>query len=114
MNNLMVVLQIIVAVAVYYVWTFRMANVIKEFNQFGLNELMRNIVGNSKISLSALLLLGIWFPIIVPYAAGFMAFFMLSAQYFHFKNSSPLVKRLPSFLFLTACIIIVLISLKTI
>jgi len=114
MNNLIVVLQIIVAISVYYVWTFRMANVIKEFNQFGLSDLIRNIVGTSKVSLATLLLLGIWFPLIVPYAAGFMAFFMLSAQFFHFKNSSPLVKRLPSFLFLTACIIIVLISLKTI
>lgn len=112
MNNLMIVLQIVVAVSVYYVWTFRMANVITEFKQFGLSDSMRNIVGTSKISVATLLLVGIWYLAIIPYAAGLMGFFMLSAQFFHFKNSSPLVKRLPSFLFLVACILIILTSLK--
>jgi hypothetical protein len=114
MNNLIVVLQIVVAVSVYYVWTFRMENVIKEFNQFGLSVSTRNIVGTSKISLATLLLAGIWFPSIVGYAAGLMGFFMLSAQFFHFKNDSPLIKRLPSSLFLIACLLITLISLKVI
>jgi DoxX-like family len=112
MNNLMIILQIVVAVSVYYVWTFRMANVITEFKQFGLSDSMRNIVGTSKISVATLLLVGIWCLAITPYAAGLMGFFMLSAQFFHFKNSSPLVKRLPSFLFLVACILIILTSLK--
>lgn len=112
MPNLAVVLQIVVAVSVYYVWTFRMTNVTKEFKQFGLNDSMRNIVGTSKISLATLLVVGIWFPLIVSYAAGLMGIFMLAAQFFHFKNASPLVKRVPSFLFLSACILIVLISLK--
>ena len=112
MSNLIIGLQIVVAISVYFVWTFRMENVIKEFNQFGLSASTRNIVGTSKISLATLLLVGVWFPSIVAFAAGLMGFFMLSAQFFHFRNSSPLIKRIPSLLFLIACLLIASASLK--
>ncbi len=114
MNNLIIGLQILVSLSVYYVWTFRMDNIIKEFNQFGLSTSVRNIVGTSKISLATLILVGIWFPSLVAYASLLMGFFMLSAQYFHFKNASPWVKRLPSLFFLMACLTIALASLKII
>ena len=50
MENLINLAQIIVATSVVYVWTFRFHNVIKEFEQFGLSDLTRNIVGVTKIS----------------------------------------------------------------
>ena len=62
MANLILLSQIVIAVSVYYVWIFRYFNVIKEFEQFGLSDVTRNFVGAAKISMSALLLVGIWFP----------------------------------------------------
>lgn len=108
MKIFVVGIQILVALSVDYVWTFRFHNVINEFKQFGLSDLARNLVGASKISLAALLLAGIWFPSIVLYASLLMGSFMLAAQYFHFKNKSAMQKRVPSFFLLIACIFLVM------
>lgn len=110
MENFITLAQIIVAVSVYYVWIFRYFNVIKEFNQFGLSDVIRNFVGASKISLSALLLTGVWFSDLVFIAAAGMAFFMICAQFFHFKAKNPFMQRLPSLLLLLLCVFIVMAS----
>ncbi len=110
MENFITLAQIIVAASVYYVWIFRYFNVIKEFNQFGLSDVIRNFVGASKISLSALLLAGIWFSDLVFIAAAGMAFFMICAQFFHFKAKNPFMQRLPSLLLLLLCVFIVMAS----
>ena len=96
MENLLTLSQIIVAVSVLYVWTFRFHNVLKEFKQFGLSDLTRNIVGATKISLATLLVAGIWHPSLVLIPSIFMGLLMVGAQYFHFKISNPLIKHLPS------------------
>ena len=101
-------LQVIVAVSVLYVWTFRYHNVIKEFKQFNLPDLTRNIVGAAKIALATSLLLGLCYPELVFPAAAGMGVFMGAAQYFHFSARNKLLQRLPSFLFLIACIIMAL------
>lgn len=110
MENFITLAQIIVAASVYYVWIFRYFNVIKEFNQFGLSDVTRNFVGASKISLSAWLLAGIWFSDLVFIAAAGMAFFMICAQFFHFKAKNPFIQRLPSLLLLLLSVFIVMVS----
>ena len=45
MQTLINLAQIIVAISVLYVWTFRFHNVLKEFEQFGISDLTRNLVG---------------------------------------------------------------------
>jgi hypothetical protein len=104
MTNLVLLAQIVVAASVYYVWIFRYFNVIKEFHQFGLSDLTRSFIGATKISLAALLLVGIWYPVIIPYASGLMGLLMIGAQYFHFKIKNPFIKHLPSLLLLILCI----------
>ena len=89
-----------VAASVAYVWTFRFHNVLKEFEQFGLSDLTRNIVGATKISLATLLVVGIWYSSLVLIPAILMAIFMIGAQYFHFKISNPFIKHLPSLILL--------------
>ena len=96
MENLINLSQIIVAISVVYVWTFRFHNVLKEFEQFGLSDLTRNIVGATKISLSTLLVVGIWYPSLVLIPSILMGLLMIGAQYFHFKISNPFIKHLPS------------------
>ncbi len=110
MKDLLIISQLIVAISVLFVWVFRFHNVEKEFKQFGLSITIRSAVGASKIALATLLLVGLCQPCYVFYSSIFMAFFMLSAQYFHFKLKNPLQQRIPSFIFLSLCVFIALQS----
>lgn len=114
MINYITVTQLVLAVSVLYVWIFRMDNIIKEFKQFGLSDLTRSAVGATKIALSTLLIVGIWFPSLVLVPSVMMGLIMIAAQYFHFKISNPFIKHLPSFLLLVLCVIITLATLDII
>lgn len=103
MENLSMLAQIAVALSVAFVWTFRYHNVIAEFKTFGLSDLTRNLVGVSKIALATLLVTGIWFPAVLLPASLLMAFFMISAQGFHFKIKNTFIKHLPSLILLVLC-----------
>ncbi|MDB0026815.1 DoxX family protein [Polaribacter sp.] len=100
MEKLINLSQIIVAISVVYVWTFRFYNVLKEFEQFGLSDITRNIVGATKISLATLLIVGIWYSSLVLIPSILMGLLMIGAQYFHLKISNPFIKRLPSLILL--------------
>ena len=102
----------VLALSVAYVWIFRFDNVVKEFKQFGLNDITRNFVGVSKIALATLLVAGIWHSSLVQIPAVLMGLFMISAQYFHFKIKNPFIKHLPSLLLLVLCAIIALGSIQ--
>ena len=112
MENITQLAQVTVAISVVYVWVFRYHNVVTEFKQFGLNDITRNAVGASKISLATLLITGIWFPSLVLIPAILMGLLMVSAQYFHFKIKNPLIKHLPSLLLLILCVFIIFNSMK--
>jgi uncharacterized membrane protein AbrB (regulator of aidB expression) len=109
MQYLTQTLQLIVAFSVFFVWTFRIHNVIKEFQLFGINEIQRSIIGVIKVALSTLLVVGVWYSDLVFIPACLMACFMLGAQYFHYTIKAALVKRLPSFVLLI-CSLIILIN----
>ncbi|RZK34589.1 MAG: hypothetical protein EOO61_13330 [Hymenobacter sp.] len=81
---------------IVYVWVWRFANIVKEFHQYGLSDLTRTVVGDTKIALATLLVAGLWYPALVPVPALIMAALMLAAQYFHFKVHNPWFKRAPS------------------
>ncbi len=112
MENLSSLAQMVLALSVAYVWIFRYDNVVKEFKQFGLNDLTRNFVGASKIALATLLVAGIWYPSFVQIPSVLMGLFMISAQYFHFKIKNPLIKHLPSLILLILCAVIALKSIQ--
>ena len=114
MTTFLLLAQIIVATSVAYVWIFRYDVIMKEFKEFGLSDLTRTFVGASKISLATLLMVGIWYPLLILIPSILMGFFMLAAQYFHFKIKNPFFKRLPSLFFLILCVFIVLVSLDII
>jgi hypothetical protein len=100
MENLMNLAQITVAISVVYVWTYRFHNVLKEFEQFGLSDLTRNMVGATKISLATLLVAGIWYSSLVLIPSILMGLLMIGAQYYHFKISNLFIKHLPSLILL--------------
>ena len=104
--------QIIVALSIGTVWIFRFDNIVEEFKQYGLSDLIRTLVGSTKIVLATLLVAGIWYPSLVLIPALLMAFLMLSAQYFHFKVKNSWQKHLPSLVLLALCIFIAFYALK--
>ena len=110
MENILSVSQIVVGLSVVYVWTFRYDNVVKEFKQFRLNDLTRNLVGASKIALATLLVAGIWHSSLVQVPSIIMGLFMIAAQYFHFKIKNPFIKHLPSLILLILSAIIAIFS----
>jgi hypothetical protein len=112
MENLLSLAQLVVALSVAFVWIFRYDNVVKEFKQFGLNDLTRNLVGATKIALATLLVAGIWYPSLVQISSVLMGLFMIAAQYFHFKIKNPFSKHLPSLILLILCVIIALLSIQ--
>lgn len=100
MKNLVILSQVIVAVSIIIVWVFRFDNIVKEFKQYGLSDLVRNMVGATKIALSTLLIAGIWYPSLVLVPAIIMAFLMVCAQVAHFKVHNPWQKHFPSLILL--------------
>lgn len=98
--------QLVVALSVIYVWVFRFDNIVLEFKQYGLSDLTRTVVGDTKIALATLLVAGIWYPALVLVPALLMAALMVAAQYFHFKVNNPWIKRVPSFFLLVLSLFI--------
>lgn len=100
MNTLAVCAQVIIAISIVIVWVFRFDNIVKEFKQYGIPDLLRNIVGASKIVLSTLLVVGIWYHELVVIPALMMSFLMVCAQIVHVRTKNPIVKFVPSFVLL--------------
>ena len=96
MENVIVLSQIIISISILIVWVFRYDNIVIEFKQYGLSNLIRNIVGASKISLATILVIGIWHPEYLFAASTIMAFLMLCAQFFHFRAKNDWIKFMPS------------------
>lgn len=88
--------QVIIALSIAIVWIGRFDNIVKEFKEYGIPDVVRNVVGATKISLATLLLAGIWYPSLVLVPALIMAFLMLCAQIAHFRARHPWQKYLPS------------------
>ncbi len=96
MHTIVILSQIIIAVSIIIVWVFRFDNIVVEFKQYGLSDLVRNMVGATKIALSTLLIAGIWYPNLAAIPALIMAFLMVCAQVAHFKVKNPWQKHIPS------------------
>ena len=107
MLTLETIVKVVIALSILYVWVFRFDNIVKEFKQYELSDLMRTIVGTSKIVLATLLVVSIWHNEYVLLSAAAMGFLMIVAQYFHFKVKNPWQKFMPSLFLLTLCIYLV-------
>jgi len=90
----------VIAVSIAIVWVGRFDNIVKEFNQYGLPDVVRNVVGATKIALATLLVAGIWYPALVAGPALIMAFLMLCAQGAHLRVKNPWHKFVPSLVLL--------------
>ncbi len=100
------VLQIVVAVSVLFVWVFRFDNIVTEFKQYKISDLLRSVVGALKISLATLLVAGIWYEKLIFIPALLMAGLMLCAQVAHFKVKNRWSKHVPSLLLFIICVFV--------
>ena len=100
MENIAILAQLIIAISILVVWVFRFDNIVVEFKQYDLSDLVRSMVGASKIALATLLVVGIFYKEVVFISALLMAFLMVCAQIAHIKVKNPLSKYIPSFLLL--------------
>lgn len=110
MNTISVCAQIIIAVSVAYVWIFRYDNLVIEFKQYGIADLLRNMVGATKIALSTLLIAGIWYPALVLTPALLMVGLMGCAQLAHIKVKNPWPKFVPSAMLLVLSLFVAGVS----
>ena len=110
MEIILILAQIIIATSILIVWVFRYENITLEFQQYKLSGLTQHLIGALKISLSTILVLGIWYDDLLFFSSILMAFLMICAQYFHFKVNNPLHKFAPSFLLLVISLFIASIS----
>ncbi len=106
MNLLSICAQILIAMSIGFVWIVRFDNIVREFKQYGIPDLLRNFVGASKIAMSTLLIAGIWYESLVLVPALFIAFMMICSQFFHFRIKNPWHKFVPSFLLLLLCLFV--------
>ena len=83
MDNASIVAQLIVSISVISVWVFRYNNIVLEFKQYGISNLLRNIVGASKISLATILILGVWYKELFVVSSLLMSFLMICVQFYH-------------------------------
>jgi hypothetical protein len=109
--KVMVILQIICALALLNVWILRnkkitnyrggnAKNLKEEFQAYGLPVWIYYLVGFLKISSACLLIAGIWLPILVLPIACLILILMLGALTMHIKVHDPLLKSVPAILML--------------
>ena len=106
MENIAILAQLIIAISIIVVWVFRFDNIVIEFKQYDLSDLIRSMVGASKIALATLLVVGIFYEEVVFVSALLMAFLMVCALLAHVKVKNPWPKYVPSFILLVLSLFI--------
>ncbi len=118
MEWIKIAIQVIIAVSIFNVWLIRFgkptswrganANSMKEeFEAYGLPEWFMKLIGFLKLTLAALLIVGIFVPELVKPAAIGMAILMLGAISMHIKVKDSLIKSFPAFSFLVLSLILI-------
>ena len=107
MSSVVIGVQVAVALGLVNVWLLRFGkptgwrggtatNMREEFELYSLPSWFLYLVGFLKLLCAALLIAGIWFPVVVVPAAAILAVLMLGAVAMHVKVSDPAKKSLPA------------------
>jgi hypothetical protein len=117
MDMVKVVIQVVIALGIANVWLLRSGkptgwrgggaqNMKEEFKVYGLPDGFVHVIGFLKLTLAALLIAGIWFPVVIQPAAIGMAVLMLGAVAMHVKVGDPPKKSLPAFTMLVLALFV--------
>ena len=120
MENLLIILQIIVALGILNVWVLRAGKATpfrggeaktlrEEFAAYGLPFWFMCVIGVLKVGLAVALLAGIWNHRIAQPAAIGLGLLMVGAFVMHLKVKDPIKKALPSIAVLAMCAAIALL-----
>ena len=115
-----IVAQIIIAFSIYNVWILRpkkatpwrggeAKNIMEEFETYGLPKWFMFFVGFSKIVLSTLLLVGIFYSDLAETGAVGIAVLMFGAILMHVKVKDHPKKSFPAFSFLVLSLLVILL-----
>lgn len=114
MQALALLAQLVVAAGIVNVWVLRpsratpyrpdgAANLADEFRAYGLPDWARKLTGAAKLSLAALMIVGIWYAPVAALAAAALAVLMLAAVLAHIRVGDPLFKSAPALSMLALC-----------
>ncbi len=120
MENLLIVLQIIVALGILNVWLLRSGKATpfrggdakslrEEFAAYGLPFWFMCVIGVLKVGLALALIAAIWKHSIAQPAAIGLGLLMVGAFVMHLKVKDPIKKALPSIAVLAMCAAIALL-----
>ena len=98
------ILKIISTVAIFFVWVVRYDNIIKEFNEYGLPNWLRDFVGILKLSFSAMLISSSDELILIGSAG--ISILMFCALGTHVRINNKFFKMIPSLTLMSFSIII--------
>lgn len=113
-------LQIAIALGIFNVWLLRYdkstpwrggtaRNLKEEFAAYGLSIAFMRSIGALKISCAALLMAGLWWPVLIKPAAGVLAVLMMGAIAMHWRIKDPAQRSLPAFTMLLLTLALVLL-----
>ncbi len=124
MKIVLIVLQLFVALNILRIWliTNQRASIYRggdgkaktlreEFEYYGLPRWFMYVVGSLKVAAALGLILGIWMPVLIPFAAGGLIILMLGSIAMHIKVGDKLKTNLPAILMLVLSTAILLLTI---
>ena len=112
MHELTIALQALVAASVFFVWVVRYANIVQEFERYGLPDWLRDLVGILKTTFALMLLIGIERPLFAVAGGIGIVILMGAAFVTHLRIRNPVFKMLPSVTLLVVSAAIALINFR--
>ncbi len=112
MHDLTISLQALVAASVFFVWVVRYANIVQEFQQYGLPDWLRDLVGILKMTFSLMLLIGIERGLFAVTGGLGIALLMAAALVTHLRVKNPIFKMLPALTLLIFSMVIAWINYR--
>ncbi len=112
MHDLTIILQVLVAASIFFVWVVRYNNIIQEFKQYGLPDWLRDLVGILKLTFALLLLLEIQRASLAMIGSLGIAGLMACAFVIHLRVKNPVFKMLPALTLLALSLIIAVLNYR--
>lgn len=106
MESFLLGLKILIAASIFFVWVIRYDNIIKEFQEYGLPDWLRDLTGILKMTFSWMLLFGQSSRGLTLLGSLGIAFLMACAQTVHWRSNTQPFRRLPSFVLCASSLVV--------
>ncbi len=114
------ILQIILVIGLVNVWLVRFrkptkyrgggaANMEQEFRAYGLPTWFMYLIGTAKMIIAALLVIGLWIPVVIVPATGVLAVLMIGAVAMHIKVRDAFIRTVPALLMLAMTVAVIIL-----